>query len=359
MTHDRPPGLAARWPAILVSVVVLAATAYSFSPRQAPQFPATQVRADGLHVNHLARSGDTLIAVGELGRILVAEQAEGPWREAQMQPQRGSTLTTVHVLGNGRVLAGGHDGWILLSEDHGRTWREAAFEEELTEPVLAFAGPFDSALYAVGGFGLYRRSDDGGRSWQNLRIEEARDPTLPAPETKAADPNDLYAIPDEGFADRHLSGLVRMDDGGMILVGESGVIARSDDQGATWRRLPDVYAGSFFGALKLPRNTVLVYGMRGHVFRSTDGGRCWTRSRVPGEASLFGAARLDSGEILLVGAGNTVLRSRDEGASFERISAPQRSTLAHVLPLDAQRWLTAGDAGVQLQSAVQATGAAS
>ena len=93
---------------------------------------------------------------------------------------------------------------------------------------------------------------------------------------------------DTGISDRHLNAVVALTDGRLLLAGESGVLARSDDDGQTWTELDDVYPGSFFGALALPDNGALVFGMRGHVFRSEDGGDTWTQSVTPNEISLFG-----------------------------------------------------------------------
>src|SRR5690242_14607054 len=82
-------------PSILFALVVLGAAVYSFSPRPLPPFADTQVFADRIMVNGLARSGDRIVAVGEQGRILIADSPNGPWREAKVEPQRGSTLAQV------------------------------------------------------------------------------------------------------------------------------------------------------------------------------------------------------------------------------------------------------------------------
>lgn len=347
-----------RWPAILMSLLVLAAAAYSFSPRPMPAFPATQIHPEGLLINSLAEQAGRWIAVGELGNILIADDAAGPWRSAKLGTARGSTLTRVQFVGEGLALAVGHDGWILRSTDRGETWNEVAFDDELTDPLLSISGPHDGQIHAVGGFGRYLVSSDLGATWTARRVEE-----IPKPEAEAAPPapspfpgGDPFAMVDQGISDRHLNAIIGLDDGRLLLTGESGLIARSADGGLSWEALPEIYAGSFFGALALPNNGAIVFGMRGHVFVTRDGGDSWTRATVPAEVSMFGGHRRADGQIVLVGASNTLWVSDDEGLSF-RVGLPaDRAILADVLPVDGG-WLTAGERGLRVQQTVQGGGA--
>src|SRR3546814_947717 len=82
------------------------------STRTDTLFPYTTLFRSVL-IDGLARDGDRLLAVGEQGNILYADSVKGPWHEAKVEPQRGSTLTKVKFLDDKLVLAVGHDGWIL------------------------------------------------------------------------------------------------------------------------------------------------------------------------------------------------------------------------------------------------------
>lgn len=332
-----------RWPAILMAVVVLSATAYSFSPRALAPFPASAIQPQGLQINGLAEQGGRWIAVGELGHILIADQADGPWREATVHESRGSTLTQVAFVAEGVALAIGHDGWILRSADRGETWDEVSFDEELNEPLLALSGPHDGVIHAVGGFGRYLVSTDLGERWTPRPVEEVEDE--PASATASNQPFSNFS---QGIADRHFNALIQLDDGRLLLAGEGGLLARSADGGQTWRKLPSVYAGSFFGAMALPNNGALVFGMRGHVFLSEDGGDSWQQAEVPGVVSLFGGHRQDDGQIVLVGASNTLWISDDGGRTFRINLAHDRAILADVRPVDGG-WLTAGENGLRVQ----------
>lgn len=350
-----------RWPALVFTAVVAVAATYAFSPRPAPAFAPTVVHPDGLLVTGLARSGSRLLAVGEQGRILVADDARGPWHEAKVEPQRGSTLTQVKFIDDKTAIAVGHDGWILRSTDGGESWKEAFFiaspaadaadagaapdagfsaeppgddagaapaESGWTppplqpDPLLGIAGPFDGRLFAYGGFGLMLSSTDGGQSWQRISAE--------------------------AISDHHLYGIVRAADRSLIVVGERGLMARSSDGGQSWSKLPSVYDGSFFGALVLPSKALLAYGMRGNVYRSEDDGKTWQKSTTPVSSSLFGGNVSPRGEIVLVGAGSVILVSNDDGRSFTQPLPGNPHDLAAVLPLTSSNLLTAGDGGLQL-----------
>ena len=341
-------------PAWLMTAVVLAAAIFAFSPRPAPPFAATQVQPDGLLVTGLARHGNRLLAAGEQGQILVADSPKGPWHSATVTPQRGSTFTQVAFLGEHLALAVGHDGWLVRSEDNGETWKEAAFNAELSDPLMGVSGPYDGKLYAYGAFGLLMTSVDQGKTWQKDTLAEAADPNAkPAAPAAEVDPNaDPYAnfqASGGGIADHHLNAMTRLADGALMLVGERGLMARSDDQGKTWKSLPEIYSGSFYGLIPTQGGGLLAYGMRGNAFYSSDSGKTWTKSTVPDTVSLFGATLTPRQEVVLVGENNSIFISTDGGRHFKLSSTGGHTRLATVVPLDSGDLLTAGEAGIRLR----------
>ena len=118
------------WPAAVFTGMVLGAALFAFSPRPAPVFTPTQVFPDRVLINGLAQNGKRILAAGEQGHILVADDPHGPWRDATVEPQRGSSFTQVHYIGDGVALAVGHDDWIVRSEDNGQTWKEVSFNKD-------------------------------------------------------------------------------------------------------------------------------------------------------------------------------------------------------------------------------------
>lgn len=315
-------GFLAGGPAYVVTLIVAAAAVYSFAPRTYPEAPATQVHPRDLLVTQLAQRGERRLAAGEQGHILVSDGQDGPWREAQVSPQRGANLNDVLWVDDQTALAVGHESWILRSQDAGLSWTEVQFDAERSEPLLALAGPYDGRLFAIGGFGQYLVSDDQGRTWTRQSHE--------------------------ALSDFHLNDMTRLRDGTLVIVGERGLLATSCDRGATWTKLPEIYAGSYFGALALADGGLLVYGMRGNAFVTHDL-HAWVQAQVPGQISLFGGAIDDDGQIVLVGENETVLRSGDGGRSFQVAVAGERNRLTAVLPIQGEGWWVAGEPGIELR----------
>ncbi len=338
------------WPSLLVAALVIAGAVYSFSPRKPPAFSETQVQPERLLVNSVARNKARLLAVGEQGQILVADDAKGPWHSAVIEPQRGSTFTAVLFVDDSVAVAVGHDGWIVRSSDAGETWREIAFNEAGSDPLLGIAGPYDGRLFAYGAFGLFMVSDDLGQTWQPRSMAAAGG----AQDAGATEADDPYADPFAAFeaqafgGERHVNAVTRAADGALIAVGERGLLQRSIDNGESWTALPEIYAGSLFGVVLLPSKTLVAFGMRGNVFRSEDHGQSWTQSTLPTSVSLFAGSIDADGHVLLAGAGNVVLRSNDDARSFELLTVSSGDALADLLPLPGGSWLTAGEGGLRV-----------
>lgn len=340
------------WPAWLMTIIVLAAAVFAFSPRTPPPFTPTQVKPDGLLITSLARLGSRYVAAGEQGQILLADRPDGPWHSATVTPQRGSTFTHISFISPRLALAVGHDGWMVRSEDQGETWQEVVFNTELSDPLMGVAGPFDGKLYAFGAFGLLMVSTDEGKTWQKQTMVEALDPNAPPVVVQEVDPDaDPFANfqAGGGLFDRHLNAMLRAPDGALLLAGERGLLLRSADQGQTWSKLPDIYSGSFYGLTLTTDGGLLVYGMRGNAFHSRDSGKTWSKSELPMAVSLFGAAHTQRQEMVLVGENNALFISRDGGRNFKLASTDGHERLVAVVPTDSGELLTAGEAGISLR----------
>ncbi len=348
------------WPAMLLSLLIIGAAVYSFSPRPPGQFPATQVYADKLLITDVARRGNRFAAVGEQGKIFYADDPAGPWQLATVTPQRGSTLSRLVFLDAKTLVAVGHDSWILRSTDAGRSWQEIRFDAEKSEPLLGVAGPFNGQLWAYGAFGQLQVSRDGGQSWSRQELvkeESAAEPAV-AEASGSSDPFSDNYDPFGGFggggsfddfATRHLNGITQASDGALWLVGERGLVARSVNGGETWSQFETGYTGSFYGVLETAGGRILAYGMRGNIFSTRDAGESWQRSQSNTEESMYGGMIQDNGDIVLAGGNNIIIRSSNGGKSFQVISLKGSSSLTDVMVLAPDLWLTTGERGVFLQ----------
>ncbi len=347
-----PAAFAGGWPAYLLVLVVLGAAVYAFSPRPQPEFPATQIFPDRLLVTSLAASGKRVIAVGEQGHILFGDTGQ-PFQEAKVEPQRGSMLTRVMFIDDHTAIAVGHDGWIVRSEDRGATWKEATFDTEKPDPAIGIAGPFDGKLFAFGAFGLYETSTDGGKTWSKETLNIADEQKKKVVDENADPFANFNGGGGGGLSERHLNAMTKGPDGSLILLGEQGLMLKSKDNGASWHSLPQVYAGSWFGALNLPDGGLVAFGMRGNAFVSHDSGATWKKAEVPNNVSLFGGTVMSDGSIVLVGDNNCVFQSTDGGVHFKLAAQAEHhglaAGLASVLPLSGGAVLTAGDNGLMVQ----------
>ncbi|ORE88542.1 glycosyl hydrolase [Oceanococcus atlanticus] len=359
-THEAEGSWLSGWPAMLLSVAIVGAAIYSFSPRPKPDYPKTEVHVQDLLVTDLAQRGSRIVAVGEQGTILYADEATGPWSQADVDQDRGSNLTRVLFVDDNTVVAVGHDSWILRSTDRGESWREVLFNPERAEPLLGIAGPFDGELLAYGAFGQIQVSHDAGETWTRSElVKEQSEDSAEQDNAASSDPfSDNYdpfaAFGDGGggfddFSTRHLNAIIQSEDGALWLAGERGLVARSNNLGASWTQFEIDYNGSFYGLLETAEGRMIVHGMRGNVFYSDDQGENWTRSQSNTRESLYGGVRKANGEILLAGGSNSVIKSSDAGKTFTRVTPKKAKALTAVLVIAPGQWLTAGEAGVLLQ----------
>ncbi|MES2944499.1 MAG: YCF48-related protein, partial [Pseudomonadota bacterium] len=220
-----------------------------------------------------ARAGERLVAVGERGIIVVSEDGGQHWRQVPVPVS--VTLTAVRFADARKGMAVGHGGTVLSTTDGGASWQRRLEGRQLARLALDAAvangrpeliqdaerlvadGPDKPLLdlmmldarrvLVVGAYGLAFYSQDGGANWT---------PWM----SRLDNPKAL-----------HLYALRRHGDT-LLMAGEQGLLLRSDDAGASFRRLPSPYQGSFFTAeMPTPAETV-VAGLRGNVWHSSDAG---------------------------------------------------------------------------------------
>lgn len=352
-------GLLGGWPALIFSVLLVAAALYAYSPRHYPPMPETRVHADDIIVIDVAEQDGRYVAVGELGNILITNDPKGKWHEAEIHGEHRATLTAVNFVAQDVAVAIGHSGWIIRSEDGGETWTEVHFDPDHAEPLLGLAGPYQGKLIAVGAFSQYFVSRDLGRSWHKRTLDmqkvgdgDDKKQQSQEPEEPEEDYNPFAAFMAGGgiqaLAQLHYYDVEAATNGTLYLAGERGLIARSHDGGQTWVRLEEIYDGSFYGLVPLPGGGMLIYGMRGHAFVTRDGGKTWQRSKIPVDYSLFAGVRTDDGRIILAGAAHSILVSTDGGASFSLIDKEDRSDISDILHISGNKWLIAGIAGIDI-----------
>ena len=200
----------------------------------------------------------------------------------------------------GADVFGGHSGWIWGNPlPQGHALRS-----------LEFAG---LRGYAAGDFGTLLRTDDGGLTWQGVAT---------------------------GFTiDLRRVRVIAPD---IVVIGGGCAVRRSDDGGASFRRLPwtasDTTCSSPVSSFSFPSPATGYLALQnGNLLRTLDGGRTWRRrTAVPGTAVTAAASKVVPRDIVFVtddlgfavtNAG-TMFRTRDGGGTWEPV-------LAAGVPLDA------------------------
>jgi photosystem II stability/assembly factor-like uncharacterized protein len=130
----------------------------------------------------------------------------------------------------------------------------------------------------------------------------------------------------------------------LLLAGEQGLLARSDDGEQTLQTMNSPYKGSWFaGELSADGQAVLA-GLRGNVWRSTGGGAQWAQLASPVPATITAMAVDAKGGLLLASQAGVVLRL--QGDALVPLKAPPVPMPSALLPLQGGPLLTLGVAGV-------------
>jgi len=183
---------------------------------------------------------------------------------------------------------------IFRSEDGGKTWQKVLFKDDRTggsdvvidprDPQIVYAslweetlGPWEDANgYAGTGGGLFK-STDGGSTWTQLKNGLPDKLVQINVAIAASDPQRLYAT-------------LSTTSEGAYATGAGLGVYRSDDAGASWRKITDdprpamkIGGGDLPVPVVDPQNPDVVYSTSIVTCRSTDGGKTWISLRgAPG-----------------------------------------------------------------------------
>ncbi|MDP9932781.1 photosystem II stability/assembly factor-like uncharacterized protein [Variovorax paradoxus] len=248
-------------------------------------------------------------------------------------------MTAVRFADANHGYAVGHSGVVLATQDGGNSWlprfdgkkaaRLVLQEAEASEDSNALREAqrlvndgadkpfldlhvFDAQrVLIVGAYNLAFYTEDGGKTWRSWMTR------LPNPKALH-----WYAVRAKGST--------------ILLAGEQGLALRSDDSGATFRRISTPYHGSFFTAELATTQDILLGGMRGNVWRSVDGGINWSQLVAPQTSSVTASAVRSSGQVLLATMGGELLTTAPTGSpnilTVERAGLPPLFSILSVSP---------------------------
>ncbi len=268
----------------------------------------------------VTRAGSRLVAAGERGIILLSDDNGSSWQQARVPTS--VNLTALRFVDEKRGWAVGHMAVVLHTTDGGLTWSkqldgieagkiavEAVKGSDNKRAVklanyLLSDGPdkplFDVWMdaeghgFVIGAFNLMFRTVDGGAHWQ-------------------------YWSPQvDNRMGLHLYDMDRVGDD-FIIVGEQGLLLRSQDGGEHFERLESPYEGSWFGVIASQSGSLVAYGLRGNAYTSFDHGASWQSCDIQMPVSFVAATELSDGRIVLANQAGFLYASADQGRSFHAL----------------------------------------
>jgi photosystem II stability/assembly factor-like uncharacterized protein len=266
----------------------------------------------------ITSTGQSYIAVGQRGHVLIADQCQSSWQQVIVPTQ--ATLNAVYFIDESNGWIVGHDAIILKTDNGGKDWRLVHENTESGEALFDVVFLDKQHGIAVGAYGSYLYTADGGENWQ----------------TKT-----LY-----GEDDFHLYSISVMPSNELVVSGEAGSIYLSVDRGDRWEKLKVPYDGSFFGSLSLSDDSLLVYGMRGHVYATPDLGYSWTKMSINTQNALSAALQSTSGSVVMVGDAGTLFYSTD-GETLVRKQSTQRNHRVGLTECKDGSFIAVGEAGIE------------
>ncbi|MDN5939786.1 MAG: YCF48-related protein, partial [Salinisphaera sp.] len=181
---------------------------------------------------------DHYVAVGARG-VIIRSSDGTHWQQVQTPVQ--AALTAVDFVDENHGWAVGYAATILATTDGGATWTLQKWAPELQNQFLDVMFLNKNKGFAIGTYGMFYKTHDAGRTWTKF---DSR-------------------LTQRGW---HLNGIVRLDDGTLVIAGETGLLVKSTDGGKRWQLLDAPYSGTYFGLAQLGPQGVLLYGLRGHAF---------------------------------------------------------------------------------------------
>lgn len=274
-------------------------------------------KAKNLALLAITRAGNRLVASGERGTVLYSDDGALSWQQAAIPTN--ASLVALRFIDDKRGWAVGHMGLVLHTEDAGKTWvkqfdgiqaaqvaleaaQKSGDEKRIAQAqALVADGPdkpfFDLCFlnektgFIVGAYNLAFRTDDGGKTWQDWS------PHIDNP---------------KGF---HLYAMAKAGDS-FYVVGEQGLLLRSDDNGQSFKAQPSPYKGTWFGLTPMRNGGLVLYGLRGNAFISQDKGKTWKALDTGLPVSISAAIELEDKRLVLANQAGQVLIGNADGTGL-------------------------------------------
>ncbi|EIK93444.1 BNR/Asp-box repeat domain-containing protein [Pseudomonas sp. M47T1] len=269
-------------------------------------------------------AGPRLVAVGDRGHILYSDDHGQSWTQAKVPTRQ--LLTAVYFVDAKHGWAVGHDAQILASDDGGATWTKQFEDLKRQAPLLDLWFKDASTGFAVGAYGALLTTSDGGQHWQDVSDRIDNPDQFHFNAIGAVKDSGLFIVGEQGslFRSRDwgqswekvhgpyegsLFGLLPTGEPQTLLVyGLRGNLFRSTDFGDTWANVPlqgprGPLEFALSGATRLDDGSLVLVGNSGTVLRSNDDGKTFSLYNRPDRLSLSAVTAGANGTLILAGQG--------------------------------------------------------
>ncbi|WP_170959096.1 YCF48-related protein [Magnetospirillum sp. 15-1] len=277
--------------------------------------PVAVAHPDAIILLDLVREGASLIAVGERGTVLRSDDDGGTWSAAM--PATTRTLTALAFGRDGTGVAVGHGGTLLRTADDGRTWQAVEVPAAGRDSLLGVVALGDGRFIAHGAFGLFLLSDDAGRTWtRHTILGDEFDRHIY--KIVARSPRDLLLVGESGtlavsadggatwrmrtppYAGSFFGAIVARD-GAALIFGMRGHVYRSTAPDGEWSAVPVDTNTAFNNGLTLADGRLILAGNNGVAAISDDNGKTFRAVKAARGANLAQIAEARSGTLIAGG----------------------------------------------------------
>ena len=193
--------------------------------------------------------------------------------------QTSETITGFYLFAPSVLYVTGTNGYIARSFDSGGTWDAAGIQTNTTENLRDITY-FDYQVgFAIGDKGQISWTN-GGNVWENL------------PKLTSED----------------LNALSKLDSNTAIVVGNAGVILKSEDMARTWRKINVPFVENFTSVDFWDKNLGFISGDNGLVIQTKNGGESWVQIPSGTSRNLSGISAGNPTVAFAVGDDGTILR---------------------------------------------------
>lgn len=312
------------------SLGLLVETAHAKVPTQSAVMP----KASKALMLDVVQAGDRLVAVGERGHLLLSDDKGATWKQivvptvAMLTAVHFPSASRGWAVGHDGVILATEDGGNTWVEQRNEG-RNLSADAESPPPLMDVWFKDESTGWAVGAFGTVLETQDGGKNWVSIadRLNNPDGFHINAVAGKASgevflgsesgvvfrsrDAGASWERLDTGYDGSLFGLLVSRVDGAIYALGLRGTIMKSSDDGTTWTKLKPGSDASFAGAYE-GGGAIYVVGSSGVLLVSRNQGASFELHQREGNQSLSSVVELSPAQVLV--AGQDGLRTMDVGA---------------------------------------------